>query len=66
MFTGQGGRQIWEVRHIRRFLEVREVRKLGRSGGLEVLRGRKDRQDPLACNECIFATSCRLCKLSFR
>jgi hypothetical protein len=48
-----------------KILEVREVRKFGRSGGLEGLGGRKFRQDPFADNKCIFATSCRLCKLSF-
>jgi hypothetical protein len=43
--------------------------KLGRSGnlgGLEGLEVQKDRQDPLAGSECIFATSCTMCKLSFR
>jgi hypothetical protein len=37
--------------------------KSGNLGGREVW---KDWQDPLAGNECIFATCCRLCKLPFR
>jgi hypothetical protein len=59
-FIGHEGRQIWEVREVGKF---GRLGKLGNLGGLEGLVGRKD---PLAGNECIFATSCTLCKLSFR
>jgi hypothetical protein len=42
-----------------------EARKFGKSEGLELLEGRKDRQDPLTGKKCIFASSCRLYKLLF-
>jgi hypothetical protein len=57
IFGSQGSLQIWRVRGVKKF---------GRSEGLERLGGRKDWQDPLAANECTIATSCTLCKLSFR
>jgi hypothetical protein len=44
----------------------REARKFGRSEGMEVLEGRKVRQDPLTGEKLIFASSCRLDKLLFR
>jgi hypothetical protein len=44
----------------------REVRKFGRSEGLEVLEGRKNRQDPLTGKKCIYVSSYRLYQLLFR
>jgi hypothetical protein len=54
IFSGQIDRQIYEVWGLGKFCEVREVRKFGRSGGLEGLGGRKVLQDVLAGNKCIF------------
>jgi hypothetical protein len=67
---GYGGRKFLGVREVGKFGRLErpqdlggwEVRKFGMSGGLELLGGRKDRQDPVAGNKYIFATSCRLCK----
>jgi hypothetical protein len=46
--------------------DVDNFGRLGRSGNLAGLEGLEGWKDPLAGNECIFATSCTLCKLSFR
>jgi hypothetical protein len=54
-FAGWVGRKIWEDR---------EVRKFWGSPGLEGLAGQKNRLDPLAGNECDFAASCTLRKVS--
>jgi hypothetical protein len=58
--------KIFEVREVGKFERLKRceiIGGFGRSVGLEVLGGRKDRQDPLASNACVFATSRILCKL---
>jgi hypothetical protein len=57
IFRGQLGRQVWEVREEGKFWDVSNVTKFGRSGGLNRLGGWKRRQDPLAANKCVFATT---------
>jgi hypothetical protein len=55
-FGRQRGGQIWEIREVGKF---GRSGRFGRLGGLDGLGGPKDLQDPLAGNECIFATYLR-------
>jgi hypothetical protein len=57
IFFGQVGRQMYDVREVEKFRRLWRSRNLG---GLEGLRGRNHRKNPLAGNKCIFASSCIL------